>query len=170
MAKIELFNKGDIILTNPEEGFCGIAVVLSEREKTRQFSPMCHIAITPIISQKEIQFSELNMSELTPLDYEKLITLEYQKRYKPKDFKPFLEIETCIGVFTRKNKTNLKVIGNIDPKIVYNGPLPFEPLANLKITWPLCGETNKNLGREAFITWERKKLGFNNWIKKHKIF
>ncbi|MDR2204809.1 MAG: hypothetical protein LBE36_01430 [Flavobacteriaceae bacterium] len=156
MSKTKLFNKGDIILTNPEEGFWGIAVVLSEREKTPKLYPMCHIAITPIISQKEILFSELNMDELVPLEFERLYTLEYQKRYKPKDFKPFYEKETCIGVYTRRNKADLKVIGNIDPKIVYDGPLPFEPLMSLKVTWPLCGDPDKNLGREAFITWERK--------------
>ena len=156
MAKLKLLSKGDVILTNPEEGFWGIAVVLSEREKTSEFYPMCHIAITPVISQEEIQFSELDINDLVPLEFDRLYTLEYQKKYKPKNFKPFEKKETCIGVYTRRNKANLKIIGKIDPKKIYNGPLPFEPKINSKITWPLCGDTDKNLGQEALIKWKEK--------------
>ena len=153
MAKTKLFNKGDVILTNPEEGFWGIAVVLSERGKTPEFSPMCHIAITPLIFQREVEFSELNVDDLVPLEFEREYTFEKQKR-KPK---PFSKIETCIGVYTRSNKANFKVIGNINPEKVYNGELPFEPLIDLEVTFPICGHAEKFwLGREAFITWQRK--------------
>jgi hypothetical protein len=152
MAKTKLFNKGDVILTNPEEGFWGIAVVLSEREKTPEFFPMCHIAITPLIFQKEVAFSELNLDDLIPLEFEREYTFEKQKR-KPE---PFSKTETCIGVYTRNNKANFKIIGNVNSERVYSGPLPFEPLIHLEVTFPLCGNAEKFwLGREAFITWQR---------------
>lgn len=150
MAK--LFNKGDVILTNPEIGFWGIAVVLSERDKTSEFVPMCHIAITPLIFQREVEISELNFDDLVPLEFERYYTFAKQKR-KPE---PFTKTEICIGVYSRSNKANFKVIGKINPEIVYNGPLPFEPLYNLEITFPLCGQADQFLGREAFIAWQRE--------------
>ena len=161
MAKNKLFNKGDVILTTPEEGFWGIAVVLSEREKTPEFHPMCHIAITPLIFQREIEFSELNVNELTVSEFDRKYTFEKQKRYKPE---PFIKREICIGVYTRRNKANLKIIGTIDPKIVYDGPLPFEPLYELEVTFPLCGDADRYLGREAFINWERTNAAKNENI------
>ncbi|WP_289663811.1 hypothetical protein [Flavobacterium panacagri] len=153
MAKTKLFNKGDVILTNPEEDFWGIAVVLSEREKTPNFSPQCHIAVTPLLFQKEIEFSELNIEDLVPLEFEREYTFEKQKK-KPK---PFSRTEICIGVYTRNNKADFKIIGNINPEKVYTGNLPFEPLMGLKVTFPVCGHPEKFwLGREAYIVWQRK--------------
>jgi len=158
MAKAKLFNKGDVILTNPVEGFWGIAIVLSEREKTSKFVPMCHIAVTPLIFQREVKLSELNLDDLTPLEFEQNYTFALEKGKRKRE--PFSRIETCIGVYPRNNKVNLEIIGNINPEIVYNGPLPFEPLYGLEITFPLCGPVKHNLGSEAYTTWQ-KKNGIN---------
>ena len=154
MGRIKLFSEGDVLLTNPEEGFWGIAVVLSEREKTEDHHPMCHIAITPIIRQRKIEFSGLKMEELKPL--------EFERAYALKDVEEFSEIETCIGVYTRRNKEGIEIIGSINPKIVYDGPLPFEPSHGLEITWPLYGDTDGSLGREAYITWKRQQAETEN--------
>jgi hypothetical protein len=54
MPKVNLLNKGDVIRTNPEEGFWGIAIILSEKEKTTESYPKCHIAITPLLLQHEV--------------------------------------------------------------------------------------------------------------------
>jgi len=157
MAKISLFKKGDIILTNPEENFYGIAVVLSETEKTPEAYPRCHIAITPLIFNRKIQFTELNIEELKPL--------EFERNYKLKDKEEFSKTEICIGVYTRRNKQSFEILGNINSENVYNGPLPFEPLIDLEITFPLCGEAGNYLGREAYINWERKNTNANNTYK-----
>jgi hypothetical protein len=154
MAKSGLFNKGDIILTNPQEGFWGIAVVLSERERTPEFLPMCHIAITPLVFKKEVELSELNISDLVPLEFEKHYTFALEKGRRKRE--PFSKIETCIGVYTRRNKVNLKIIGNINPETVYAGPLPFSPDYGLEVTFPLCGDVKPWLGNEATITYHRK--------------
>lgn len=152
MAKVQLFYRGDVILTNPEEGFWGIAIVLSETEKTKESYPRCHIAITPIISQKIIDFNQINIESFKPLEFERFYTFEKQKR-KPE---PFSKIETCIGVYTRRNRADFKIIGKVDPKMVYDGPLPFEPLYNLEIKWSVYGDSDKSLGREALINWKLK--------------
>jgi len=147
MEKTKLFNKGDIIQTNPENGYYGIAVVLSEKEKTVESHPKCHIAISPIIFDKEIKFEDLDLSQIKPFNYGRIYSLENQEE--------FVKYEITIGVYTRRNKHNFKIIGKIDPNLVYDGPLPFEPYINLKITWPLCGDANELLGREAYINWKR---------------
>lgn len=53
--KMKLLKKGDVISTKPHESFWGIAVVLSEIEKTPERHPMCHIAITPLIFQHKVK-------------------------------------------------------------------------------------------------------------------
>lgn len=147
MGKIKLLNEGDVILTNPADGFWGIAIVLSEREKTEKQYPMCHVAITSIIRKHKIRFNELKIEELKPMEFERFYTLNRVEE--------FSIVETCIGVYTRRNKENIEVIGSIDPKIVYNGPLPFDPWYDLEVKWPLKGEPTKLLGREAYIAWKR---------------
>ena len=154
MGKVKLFNEGDVILTNPAEGFWGIAVVLSEREKTENFYPMCHIAITSIICKHKIECRELKIEELKPLEFERVFAL--------KNVEEFSKIETCIGVYTRRNKENIEIIGSVNPKIVYDGPLPFDPWSDLEIKWPLNGEPTKLLGREAYITWKRQQTEIEN--------
>lgn len=60
--KYSLFCKGDVIRTNPEKGFYGIAIVLDEGKKIELSPgnwsyPMCHIAITPLLFQFEVGIS-----------------------------------------------------------------------------------------------------------------
>lgn len=121
---------------------------------------MCHITITSLIFQREVEFSELNLDDLVPLEFEREYAFEKQKK-KPE---PFSKTEICIGVYTRNNKADFKVIGNIAPEKVYNGDLPFEPLYDSKVAFPICGHAEKFwLGREAFIAWQRK----NDLTEKH---
>ncbi len=140
-----LLNKGDVIKTNPREGFWGCAVVLSEREKTKERNPDCHIAITPVIFQHDYDFAELDTS--------KLEIMEFDRIYRLKPNEEFTKKETLIGVYMRKVSIPINIIGSIDPTNIYNGPLPFEPWLGLKVTFPLCGEVTKYLGMEAVINW-----------------
>ncbi|WP_304198111.1 hypothetical protein [Flavobacterium alvei] len=52
--------------------------------------------------------------------------------------------EVTIGVYNRKNKMNFKIIGNIDPDLVYDGPLPFEPFYDLEVKWPIYGDFDES--------------------------
>lgn len=142
-----ILNKGDVIRINPKQGYWGIAVVLSEKDKTTEFHPMCHIAITPLVFRHEVTFDELNTEKLIPMEFERGVRLKPGEEYSRQ--------ETLIGIYTRKNKEAPDVIGSIDPSRVYGGPLPFSPDDGLKITWPLCGEVSKELGLEAVIAWRR---------------
>jgi hypothetical protein len=84
MPKIKLFNKGDVILTNPEDGYWGIAIVLSEREKTERFYPQCHIAITSILSNVKLGIDDLDHNELKPLRFERVYALKNQEEFTKK--------------------------------------------------------------------------------------
>ena len=132
MAKQKIFNRGNVILTNLSNGYFGIAVVLSDREKTSDHFAKCHIAITPILSEKEINFEDIELIYLRPFN----MTVNYNL----KNIAEFSTQELTIGVYNRKNKMNLKIIGNINPNLVYDGPLPFEPFYDLEIKWPVYGD------------------------------
>ena len=146
--EMKLLKKGDVIRTNPHEGFWGIAVVLSEKEKTPERHPMCHIAITPLIFQHKAVLDEVNLSDLKPLVFERIFSLKGKKEFSRK--------EICIGVYTRRYKAGIEIIGSIDSSIIYDGPLPFEPLSDLEIKWPLCGVPTDDLGSDAYFNWKRE--------------
>jgi hypothetical protein len=149
MKNPNILKKGQILLTKPEKDFWGVAVVLSEREKTSDRLAVCHIAITPLIYNFKPCIEDIDFDLLKPLRFKRL--------YKLKDKEEFVREEICIGVYTRRNKINLEAVGQIDPIKVYNGPLPFDPIVDLEIKWPLCGDPIENFGREAYLTWTEKQ-------------
>lgn len=149
MSRTGLFHKGDVILTHPEEGFWGIAIVLSEREKTDESLPMCHIAITQLILQRPIRMADLEPHDLEPL--------EFARGYRTVPNGPVHIEERLVGVYTRRNKPGLKVLGKVDPSKCYSGPLPFSPDHRLKVRWPVYGDVSSRLGYEALVHWRRNR-------------
>jgi len=160
MPKIKLFNKGDVIQTTPEEGYFGVAIVLSENEGTKELYPRCHIFITTLIFTKEINFSDLKIKDFKLVEFEREYTFELEKRKR----EPFKRIEKTIYTYTRRNKANFKVIANLNPEEIYNGELPFEPqILESGIRIVGCGDAEKNsLGRTAFLNWEKSQNSENN--------
>jgi len=150
--KYDYFHKGDIIRTNSEKGFYGIAVVLNNPE-TIEISPgklsypLCHIAITPLIFNYEVTIDELLLIKLKPLVFER------NALYQDGNIKLW-KIETCIYIYTNRNKANLTVIGNIDTSDIYEGELLFHPLED---RFFICGDVKEDLGREAYISYIREK-------------
>lgn len=145
-AKYHCFSKGDVIRTNPENCFYGIAVVLDEPERIELSSgkmsyPMCHIAITPLIFQHEVVLAELNLNDLKPLIF--------QRYFKRDDGRliPW-KTETCIYIYTNRNKEKLPVLGKIDPSSIYSEPLLFTPQED---RFYFCGDIGSQFGREAYI-------------------
>ena len=148
--KKKLLNKGDVIKTHPRKGFWGCAVVISQREKTEDRDPMCHIAITSVVFQHDYEFSELDTS--------KLDVLVFDREYRLKPNEVFTKREILIGVYSRKVDDSVKIIGNIDTSRIHDGPLPFEPWYDLEVTYPLCGKVDASfLGGEAVTTWRRTR-------------
>lgn len=86
--KFSLFKRGDVIRTNPQEGFYGIAVVLDDGRKlelspNKWSYPMCHIAITPLIYDFEVTMKDVDLSQIYPMKY----TRCYQLKNIPDFFK-----------------------------------------------------------------------------------
>ena len=147
MSKIKILNKGDVLRTELNGEYWGLAVVLSEQDASIEKYPSCHIAITPVIYQHKFEFSEVNIQELKPLDFKRKYALRGQEE--------FYKTEICIGVYKRKSKFLPEVIGSIDPLMVYNGPLPYRPLSGLEVTWPIYGEISGPIGGVALTAWKR---------------
>ena len=150
--KHNLFSRGDVIRTNPEKGFFGIAVVLDDGEKielsdSRWSYPMCHIAVTPLIFQHEVSIEEIDSSNLKPLTFLRNYNLNG-------NILPYRE-EIMVHIYTTRNKANLPVIGKIDPSDMYREPLMWSPQGN---RFFLYGDADASLGREAYLVW----FGKNN--------
>ena len=147
-----LFHKGDVIRTNPEKGFYGIAVVLDDGEKIelspgRWSYPMCHIAITPLLFQFEVTLDDIDIDTLRPMTFLSYFKQEEKKKIPWRD-------KLCIDIYTTHNKSNLPVIGNIDTTSICDMSLSFEASEN---GFHLRGDVDNSLGREAYISWCREK-------------
>lgn len=146
--KYSIFTKGDVIRTNPEKGFYGVAIVLDDGKKIDYFYPMCHIAVTPLLFQHEITMEDIDISQLKPMTF--------IRNYSSIDGKIRIEgyrKEFVIHVYTTRNVAGLPVIGKVEPEIVYDEPLLWEPQAD-RFFW--CGNVDEYLGREAYISWCRE--------------
>lgn len=145
--KISLFKKGDIIRTNPEDGFYGIAVVLDDGKElelspNKWSYPMCHIAITPLIYDFEITMKDVDLSRIYPM--------RYTRRYQLKNTPEFSKEELLVHIYTTRNVAHLPIIGNIDPSSIYQEDLSWHPKPD---RFHHCGDAQKHLGREAYLSW-----------------
>ena len=142
------FKKGDVILTSPEPGYWGIAVVLDDGvrlvEGSRLSIPMCHIAITPLIFNHMISMEDIQVSQLKPL-----VFLRYANLHGTSI--PFRE-EIMVHIYSTRNIYQLPVIGKVDPLNVYQGKLSWEPQDNI---FHLCGDIDSRFGGEAYTKWVR---------------
>ena len=150
--KYSLLHKGDVIRTNPEPDYYGIAVVLSNPERIElqpgNWSyPLCHIMITPLIFKRKVIIEDIILNDLKPLMFKQFFKRKDGVRI-PWRFK------TCIDIYTNRNISDLPVIGNVEVSEIYKEPILFEVNEN---GFHLCGDVTNHLGREAYINWLREK-------------
>lgn len=149
MAK-SVFCKGNIIMTTPETGYYGIAIVLDdaiplELSPGRFSYPMNHILITPLLFNKPVTIDDIIIQDLKPLFF----TEYYNKNGKRISWRNRI----CIDIYTNRNKANLTVIGNVDTSLIGDIPiLSWEPMDD---RFFLCGDVKPHLGREAYIQYWR---------------
>ncbi len=144
-----MFAKGDVIMTNPQQGYYGVAIVLDdaisiELSPGRFSCPMNHIAITPLLFTKTISMEDIDTQELKPLIFRQYFDKEGERI--------FLRNKICIDIYTNRNKANLQVIGNIDTSGVCDIPLLWTPKDDM---FHMCGDVAGHLGREAYIQYHR---------------
>ena len=151
IKKTTPFHKGDVIRTNPEKGFYGIAIVLDDGVKTelspgRWSYPLCHIAITSLLFDYEVNIDEIDITALKPMSF-----ITYFKRDNGERI-PWRN-KICIDIYTTRNKANLPIIGNVDTTSIWDGELSFIVSQD---GFHSCGDVSNSLGREAYIAWCRK--------------
>jgi hypothetical protein len=147
-ARSKLLRSGDVLKTHPHPDYWGCALVLSVRDKTPDFEPMCHVAISPFVIQHDYGFAELRQQDFSILRFE---------RYGRADAGVYvpLRTETCIGVYSRKMNLHVNVIGTFDPAAMLSSPLEFTAGNGSDGGWPFCGRIASTLGGEAVIAWRR---------------
>ncbi|MBQ2548442.1 MAG: hypothetical protein II558_06005 [Treponema sp.] len=135
-SKSIVLNKGDVIKTNPQNGYWGCALVLDVQEHNDEFQPLCLIAVTDFISKEDFSFDQLPLEKLSILNIERSLRVG-EGRYCD-DGK-----EVCIEIHTRRMKSGQEVIGRMDN-------FPFEMP---KLTYEV-GD-GKGLGYQAVIAWRK---------------
>lgn len=151
-----LLEVGEILKTHPQSQFWGCALVLSTREATDGFSPSCLIGITPVIFQRDFAFSDLNLGQLSILQFYREIRAA-SGAYVP------LRRETCIGIYAREHNPSVNVIGRVDVSSIYPTSLTFDVGDGANGGWPLCGPVKGHLGSEAVAAW-RSKHDRERWL------
>ena len=145
----KLFQKGDVIMTTPEPGYYGIAIVLDDAIPTeispgRMSYPMNHIMITPLLFTSPPSMEDIEIESLAPL--------VFSRYFDNKGEIVFWEREVCIYIFTNRNKAKFQIIGDVETSELYKEPLLWSPLSD---RFFLCGDVADHLGREAYIQYCR---------------
>ena len=140
---------GDVIRTHPGRGYWGCAIVLSARDSTAQFHPMCHIGTTTLIRPRRYSWKSIDPAEL------EIASLVHDVRVAPNEYYRAPTACVCIGIYTLKSANGLDIIGRVDPKDIYQHPLAFKVGDGTSGAFPLCGPIPDDLGHEAVIIWRR---------------
>jgi hypothetical protein len=139
------YKEGDVILTNPAPSYWGCAVVLKCWENIRPFGPMCHIATTSIVMRREFTLSDIEISQLDILAFDRghrIGPMEYVYRR-----------ESMIEIYTLVRGARPPVIGSVNPRSVFPHEITFVVGDGANGGFPLCGQIKTSLGMEAVIAW-----------------
>jgi hypothetical protein len=139
---------GDVIRTHPGRKYWGCAIVLSARDSTTEFHPMCHIATTTLIRPRKYAWEEIDASEL------EVATIVPEIRVAPNEYVAS-ETRVCIGIYSLKSADNLDIVGRVNPKEIYDRRLTFKVGDGTAGTFPLCGPIPDDLGYEAVVVWRQ---------------
>ena len=156
----KLFQKGDVIMTTPEPGYYGVAIVLDDAKPIelspgRLSYPMNHIMVTPLLFTRPLSMADIDGKNLTPLVFSVYFDNEGDL--------VFWRDQVCVYIYTNRNKAKFQIIGTVDTSELYTEPLLWEPLND---RFFLCGDVASHLGREAYIQYCRDNNNNNTIVKK----
>ncbi|MCP5115903.1 MAG: hypothetical protein GY953_34175, partial [bacterium] len=103
-VQYRLLDVGDVLRTHPFEGYWGCAVVLTEREKTPEFDPMCHVGVLSAVFTHAYEFAELEAMDL------RLGESDVDIRVGVGEY-THLRRSRWIGIYSRKIGPDVDVIG-----------------------------------------------------------
>ncbi len=140
--------KGDLLKTNPLDGYWVCSLVLETRNKTSDSDAMCHIATTSAVFDHDFDVSEIDIENLRIIHVS-----NYEGKVVP-----------CIEIYTSKLKKGIEVIGNLEPASYYSEPLEYVIGNGSDGGWPQCGPLTKSLGYVAVHQW-REVNDKEAWLK-----
>lgn len=140
--------KGDVLKSNPLQGFWVCTIVLTYSPKNDEFNAMSHTAVTNAVFDYDFLFSDIDLSNL------KIIHVDNHED----DFVP------CIEIHTSKLPKEVEIIGQIDPEPLYPNKLAFEIGNGSDGGWPMCGHLNSSLGFQAVHQW-RSLNDRESWLE-----
>ncbi len=129
--------KGDLLKTNPMNGYWVCSVVLSACDSTKDFDAMSHIAVTNGVFKHDFNASEITINKLRIIE-----VTNHEDKTVP-----------CIGIYTSKLTTEVEVIGRIEVESFCQLSLKFEVGNGSDGGWPLCGPLRNSLGYQAIHQW-----------------
>ncbi len=129
--------KGDLLKSNPLEGFWVCSIVLSYQPKSDDFNAMSHVAITNAVFDHDFELSEIHSDKLK---------IAYAKNHEN-------HLVPCIEIHASKLIKEIEVIGQLDADSYYPHGLKFQIGNGSDGGWPQCGPLKKSLGYQAVHQW-----------------
>ncbi len=140
--------KGDLLKSNPLEGYWVCSVVLSFQPKSVDFNAMSHVAITNAVFEHDFDVSEIDLDKLKIIH-----TRNHEKFLVP-----------CIEIHASKLVKEIEVISQLDVEFLYPHHLEFKVGNGSDEGWPQCGPLTRSLGYQAVHQW-RKVNDREAWLK-----
>lgn len=140
--------KGDLLKSNPIEGYWVCSVVLSFQPKSVDSNAMSHVALTNAVFEHDFDFTDINIDKLKIIH-----TSNHENSLVP-----------CIEIHASKLVKEIEVIGQLDLGFLYPHNLEFQIGNGSDGGWPQCGPLAKSLGYQAVHQW-RKVNDHEAWLK-----
>jgi len=132
--------KGDLLKSNPLDGYWVCSIVLSYQPKSDEFNAMSHVAITNAVFDHDFDLSEVDIDKL------KIIHAKNSEDH----------VVPCIKIHASKLVKDIKVIGQLNADLYYPYPLEFQIGNGSDGGWPQSGPLKKSLGYQAVHQWRGK--------------
>jgi len=129
--------KGDLLKSNPLEGYWVCSIVLSFQPKNDNNNAMSHVAITNAVFDHDFHIDQINVDAL------RIIHTQNNEN----------SIAPCIQINTSKLMKEIEVIGQLDVEPFYPHDLNFQIGNGSDGGWPQCGPLTKSLGYQAVHQW-----------------
>ena len=129
--------KGDILKSNPLEGYWVCSLVLSFQPKGEEFTALSHVAITNAVFNYDFEMSDIDTNKLNII---------YTKNSDG-------NLVPCIEIHTTKLPKEIQTVGHLNTNSYYPHSLEFQIGSGSDGGWPLCGPLSKSLGYQSVHQW-----------------
>jgi nitrogen regulatory protein PII-like uncharacterized protein len=129
--------KGDLLKSNPLNGYWVCSIALSNKPKSSEFNAMSHVGITNAVFDHDFDFKDIDPSKLKIIH-----TMDDEDN-----------MVSCIAIYASKLVKDITVIGKLDADSYFKYPLEFKIGNGSDGGWPQSGPLKKSLGYQAVHQW-----------------